>query len=43
MPTINQAEGELFRKARDVLGYTQKQLALEAGVDQSTISRLERG
>jgi transcriptional regulator with XRE-family HTH domain len=43
MATIDQAEGELFRKARDVVGFTQQQLARESGVDQSSISRLERG
>lgn len=35
--------GHLLRDARQRRGVTQRQLARRAGVDQATISRLERG
>lgn len=35
--------GEELRKAREAAGLTQEQLALEAQVDRSYISQLERG
>ena len=35
--------GDKIRKSRQKLGWTQKQLAAEAGIPQSHVSRLERG
>jgi transcriptional regulator with XRE-family HTH domain len=35
--------GELVKAARKLLGWSQMTLALEAGVDQSTIAKFERG
>lgn len=35
--------GEIIREAREALNLTQEQLGELAGVDHSTISRIERG
>jgi transcriptional regulator with XRE-family HTH domain len=35
--------GELAKAARKLFGWSQMTLALEAGVDQSTVAKFERG
>lgn len=39
----NQELGENIRKIRELKGFTQQNLADEIGVDQKTISRIEKG
>jgi transcriptional regulator with XRE-family HTH domain len=39
----NEELGENIRKIRDLKGFTQQNLADEIGMDQKTISRIEKG
>ncbi len=40
---VAKAFGQVLRERRQVAGFTQEALALEAGVDRTFISLLERG
>jgi len=43
MPTTAYERGRAIRVGRALLGVTQKQLAAALGVDQTVVSRIEKG